>query len=164
MIARIGKLIVAAMCAVAAAGGAGAHRVGIPVTSIDWNARQSIWEVVHRVSAHDLDAAFGSARTTRMLETEAGLSELGNYCAQNFSVEGQGLTINFLGAELEGDDVYIYFELSAPDQVLLIDSNLLSEAGQTVFAHVNVDGAAGVESYIFGHLDGPRKVALERPL
>ncbi len=146
------------------AGAAHAHRVGVPITTVDYNARAGAWEVVHRVSAHDLEDAFrGKTDLLKLFDTEQGVLEIGNYAASAFRIYGKDITLNYIGAELDGDMAYIYFELRAPDQTLALDSDLLMGEGATSFAHVNVATADGIKSLIFEPETGAQSVVLKRP-
>ncbi len=153
-----------ALAALLVAAPASAHRVGIPLTRIDWNARVGVWEVVHRVSAHDLDAALDkNIDAARLYTSEAGQALIGNYAARAFRVQGKEVSLVYVGAELDADQVYIYFEMRAASETVQIDSDLLLGEGETDFAHVNVNDAAGTASYIFDSESGAKPVSLRRP-
>jgi hypothetical protein len=159
------RAIVTAIASLLIAGTASAHRVGIPMTTVDYNVRAGAWEVVHRVSAHDLEAAFqGEPDAMKLFDTEQGILRIGNYAASAFRVYGKDVSLSYVGAELDGDMAYIYFELRAPDQTLAFDSDLLMGEGETGFAHVNVVTSGGIRSLIFAPESGAQSVVLKRPV
>ena len=93
---------------------ASAHRIGIPVTTIEWNAQTEVWEVVHRVSAHDLEKYFsGRADLNTLYDAPEGIAMLGAYSASAFDVAGTQIELSYIGAELDRDQVWIYCEMRA---------------------------------------------------
>lgn len=160
--------LVSALWLVAGLLPASAHRVGIPVTTLEWHEPSGSWHLIHKVSAHDLEPALGVEGLAReeIYETRDGQARIARYVLENFTLKGHRAAVEFsyIGAENDADQVWIYFELRSPDQLLSIRNTLL-HGRQTEGAHalVNVHNRGGVETLLFASLDGEREVSLERP-
>ena len=63
-----------------------AHRVGMPVSSIEWNDRSTKWEITHRLSAHDLEKALGPDVNLASLSDEEYQKIVGEYVQSKFFV------------------------------------------------------------------------------
>lgn len=141
-----------------------AHRIGIPVTTIAYNQNSHKWEITHRMSVHDFDKAMeGTARSSRLFTSDAGQTEIEDYVSQHFKLAGEGADMRFIGAELDRDMVWVYFELSGKANIVEIDDDMLMEVGQTSHALVNIEGRGGVTSLIFQKREKPKRVRLVKP-
>ena len=146
------------------AGAASAHRIGVPLTTMQWNAAEQAWDIMHRLSVHDVDSHFTGGRANDGLYTTgSGIEELGHYVAGKFHISGHDIDLTYIGAEVDGDQVWVYFELRAPAQTVQIDSDILLGDGETSFTVVNVKRTEGVQSLMFGPRDGAQSVSLIPP-
>ena len=162
---RIRSALIAVLAGVLFAVPAYAHRIGIPVTTIDYNQASDKWEVVHRLSAHDFDKLMASKISpAKLYASQEGLAQIEDYTETAFRLTGEGAELVFIGAELDRDMVWIYYELESASEAIEIDSNLLMGTGRTSHALVNISGRDGVTSLIFTPTDGPKRVQLTRPL
>ena len=132
----------------ACAASASAHRIAAPMTVISPNARTGLWEVVHRISVHDMEPLLLAAGVgTAGEEGEAALLAFaGDYVADRFDVEGTRapVRLDFVGAEVDGDFVFVYFEFDSDDQpVVLRNAIMVDDAESFGFAFVNVEDGQG---------------------
>ena len=141
---------------------AAAHRVGVPTTSIEWNERTNKWEVTHRLSVHDFEE-----------ETRTDLSSLADdpaeistvmfeYVHTRFQMVGL-LSAQYVGAEIDENLIYVYFELWAPDQLVLVSNVLLMDARATGAALLNVKSGDDITSTRFEPGSGWQPIRLDRP-
>jgi len=139
-----------------------AHRVGVPTTTIEWNDRSGKWEVTHQLSAHDF---------VEVVEPNANLSEMSagmlnslmfEYTQSHFQFVGLMLP-SYIGAELDGGDIYVYYELWAPDHSALVSNSLLMEAEATRAALLNIKSGASIESFDFAEASSWSTIRLVRP-
>lgn len=140
---------------------ADAHRIEVPVTSIDWNPRSDKWEITHRMSAHDLETALGSNIDISTL-SDAELSKLVcDYVEAHFQIIGI-MFLNRIGAEIEGDAIWVYYELWGWDQTVIVRNHLLAGADATAAALININNGASKRSVIFDVDAGWKGVPLHR--
>ncbi len=142
-------LIVAFLLGVLAFG-ASAHRVGVPLSTIEWNANTQSWEVVHKLSLHDVEKKVHAlGKSSDFLSTEAGRAWLRDFVDQRFVVSGGQTAPNFVGIEYDHDVVWIYYELKPADSALKIVSNLRFDSEAKLYNLLNITREENVESYIF---------------
>ena len=139
-----------------------AHRVGIPVTTIEWNDRSERWEIIHRLSAHDLEDAFGPGTDLGALDQQELNEVISAYVESKFFILGI-MTLTYVGAEIDRDAVWAYYELSGLDQTVVVSNHLLQEAEATSVSLINVETARGRRSLTFDADSGWSGLALERP-
>ena len=67
-----------------------AHRVGVPTTLIEQNPVSGVWEITHRVSAHDFDEVFaGLINPVQLYSSSQGQKLIETYVGERFKVEGE---------------------------------------------------------------------------
>lgn len=158
-------------CAIAfgvMASSATAHRAAIPVSEVKWNSRINVWEITHRMSAHDLSPVMWAQGVDLdgSFDTPETQLALGLYAIEQFSLRGERdeIDLSYVGSERELDQIWIYFELRTPDQTLFIDSDLLLDSPETgverPYALVNVWTGEETQSHIFGERDTEKPVRL----
>jgi hypothetical protein len=135
-----------------------AHRAKAGVTTIEWNARTEMLEVIHRLHAHDAQVAVADVMGVHPpdlgdLKPRAALAL---YVSQTFTLAGEdGATIplDIVGAEIEGAYVYIYQEAALPalPGSLLVTNNILIDVFRNQMNTVNVKSPTGVKSAEFSH-------------
>ena len=140
-----------------------AHRVGIPLTTIEWNTRSDTWEITHRLDMHDFDPVLTEDFSpSRLYETAGGLAHIDTYVRRHFAITGE-TELTYIGAEQDGDFVWVYYEMQAIDQTLLIRNDLLMGEGATTSALVNIAGAEGLASLVFEEGDSAKPAQIQRP-
>ena len=139
-------VVIAGACLMAAP--AAAHRVHAGVTEIVISAATGELQISHRVYGHDLLAAIGSdpADEDAWYASPQGVAATGIYVAANFRVgEGDGRLIEpvYVGAELDGELVWIYFTAPVPadTSAFVIDNDLLVDAfeDQVMMTNITID-------------------------
>ena len=157
------RYLVLAVCFCSVGLSASAHRVGLPVTTIEWNPRSQMWEITHRIDAHDFNPMmYETTRPSTLYTTPQGQAAIGNYVRNHFSISGDLMT-EYIGAEMEGDFVWIYTEMQAADQTIEIRDSLLMDKSEDATALVNVKDKAGVTSLVFTAGEHSKAVELKRP-
>lgn len=143
-----------------------AHRVGIPVTTLEWHAPSNMWHMVHRLSVHDFAEAIDGLDTDG-LETPEAQALIGRYVIDHFVMVGQtdALEISYLGAEEDADSFFVYFQLSSPDQMIEIKNELAVPGARDDRRHamVNIANGKDTATLLFTADDGVKVLALKRP-
>ena len=159
---RIKGLLASVICAALIAAPAMAHRLGVPVTSIEWNSRSSVWEITHRMSAHDFEAAQAPGFDLGSLSDADLQQKVSTYIQSNFQILGL-MGLNYIGAETAGDHVWAYYELSGFDQPVLIRNQLLLDTDATSSSLVNIQTGGELRSLNFNAESDWSSVTLARP-
>lgn len=131
-----------------------AHRLEAALSVVEVNPTSGVLEVTHRLYAHDLEHALDLGPVgAGYFETPEGQAAIKAYCERQFFLgDGQGRTLplQFVGAELSGDLLYVYFEAGRyRGKELTIDSNLLQDFTQAQVNQVNVRRAGQTVSARF---------------
>ncbi|MCG8442737.1 MAG: hypothetical protein MI723_13125, partial [Caulobacterales bacterium] len=148
------RAVLAGLAGLAAAGGpARAHRLHMGLTTIDWRAEAGRLEVVHRFYAHDMAAALGAAAPDGDLAELRARAHAALYVAEQFRLaDGETpLTLDLIGAELEGEYLFVYQEIAllAPPAQLGARAGALLDALPGQVNTVNIDLGAGVRTLEF---------------
>ena len=146
---------------------ASAHRVGIPLTTLEWHEPSGRWHLVHRLSSHDFAGQIPEIGDAG-LDTREAQEGMARFILSHFQIRGTKDTVRFsyLGAEEDADSFWIYFELASTDQDIVIDNRLVLEDAENDprrHALVNISAGEGVTSLLFTPADAPKQVRLERP-
>jgi hypothetical protein len=135
--------LAASLCAVLAPCNAQAHRMNTAISLIEVSPRSGRLEVTHTLFAHDLEGALlAGAVSISWLESDAGQQALRAYCLRQFTLTNQAgrpISLTFVGAELRGDVINVYFD--APryrGTSVIVDSNLLQEISDAQVNQVNL--------------------------
>ena len=140
---------------------ASAHQLQAALTTIELNPRSELVEIVHRFYAHDAEHALaevagieGDIRTDRALQ-----QAFGRYVARHFSLsdaEGRPLEPELVGAEVEGDFLWIYQQLPAKsfDRIARVGHDSLQEVWPDQENRVNLRRDDGVHTLILRSGDG----------
>lgn len=143
-----------------------AHRVGIPVTTIEWHAPSKAWHVVHRLSAHDFAQALKGLDLGH-LESLEEQAAIGRYVIAHFQIVGEtaDIEVSYLGAEEEADSFYVYFQMTMPDQSVEIKNELASvgDSDDRRHALVNIANGKGTSTLLFTAEDPVKALTLARP-
>lgn len=159
------RLVLLGGCGVLVAPAAFAHRVEACFSTVEWNARASTIELVHRLHQHDAEVAIGAAAGSIL---DVDIAKVRNqaraalYAEARFSVSvgGKPLTFDIVGAELRDDSVWIYREVkwTSPPAEMVIADTILRDVFPAESNIVNVKMGARVRSVLFAGRDGPKKV------
>ncbi len=145
---------------------AAAHRVGIPITTLEWHGPGEVWHVVHQLSVHDFSPLVDGLDDGRISEPDVQAA-FGRYVIEHFSISGQTETIemSYLGAEEDADSFFVYFILSTPDQSIRIDNKLAfaGDADERRHALVNIEAGEDISTLIFTAKGDVKTVTLNRP-
>lgn len=130
-----------------------AHRMDSAMTIIDVAPNGQNIEITHRIFAHDLEHVFELSQTNlNYFETESGKQKLKNYIENAFSISnnGQKIQLTFIGVELAGDLVFVYFEGDIGNATeVTIDNNILKEYSQRQVNYLNLHFNGQTKSLIF---------------
>lgn len=140
-----------------------AHRAKLTLTSISWNDRSDMLEVEHRLHVHDALTALGRADPEAAPDLVAlrNRAKLALLVEQDFSLtlpDGEAIALETIGAELEGDQLYVYQEAeldTAPD-ALIVDCRLLRRFFNDQGNHVNFKVGDKLTSLFFSGDDGAK--------
>lgn len=127
---------------------AAAHRVHAGVTEVAISAATGELQISHRVYGHDLIEALG----TEVADEEAwyaspeGIAAAGAYALAHFRIgEGDGRLLEpvYVGAELDGELLWIYFAAAVPadTSAFVVDNDLLADAfeDQVMMTNITID-------------------------
>ncbi len=158
-------LAAAVTAAALAAGPALAHRMDAAISTLDIRPDGRTLQVTHRLYAHDLEHTLDLGPVgVGWFDTGEGQQALGAYAARSFVLRderGRDVTLRFIGAETQGDLVFIYFEGTLPrGRELEVDSNLLVEFSEAQRNLVNLQRGSQTVSATFGVSDGPRRMTI----
>lgn len=129
---------------------ASAHRVGVPLSTIEWNANTQSWELVHKLSLHDVEEKTRAlGKPSNFLTTDIGKVWLREFVDQRFVVSSDQSAPAFVGIEYDDDVVWVYYELEPTDSDFKIVSNLRFDPEVKLFNLLNITRENSIESYIF---------------
>lgn len=144
--------------------GANAHRMDSALSIINIGANGTV-EITHRLFAHDIEHQFElNSIGMDYFETPEGQRQIETYLRQAFifnDAQNQPIALNFIGAQIEGDLLYVYFEGQIGNNgEFNIDSNILNQfsAAQTNF--VNIHKGDTIKSVVFSGGQGVTAVAI----
>ncbi len=131
-----------------------AHRIEAALSVVEVNPSSGVLEITHRLYAHDLEHALDlGAVGAGYFETSEGQAAIKAYCERQFFIgDGQGriIPIQFIGAELSGDLLYVYFEAGRyRGRALTLDSNLLQDFTEAQVNQINLRRAGKTVSARF---------------
>jgi hypothetical protein len=144
-----------------------AHRMNAALSVIEVNRAGNTIDVTHRLYAHDLEHALdlGSAGIG-YFESPAGKLALRDYTLAQFALSderGRPLDLTFVGTEISGDLVFVYFSGRLPrGAALLVDSNLLQDFFESQINQVNLRVGGQTRSAVFPAGQTALRMALGR--
>tara|TARA_R110000744_G_scaffold1843_2_gene6564 strand:- start:26355 stop:26870 length:516 start_codon:yes stop_codon:yes gene_type:complete len=137
---------IAGACLMAAP--AAAHRVHAGVTEVAISATTGELQISHRVYGHDLLEALGIevADEEAWYASSEGIAAAGRYAETHFRIgqgDGRLLAPVYVGAELDGELLWIYFAAPAPadPSAFVVDNDLLADAfeDQVMMTNIIID-------------------------
>lgn len=105
------RVFVLLLCGLAA--NAVAHRYFFSITNLALNERTQSIEVIHQITAHDIDNAIAEAKQIHFSVAHPDYeSYIRHYVEAHFQLhyEGQAVTLNWLGLEINKGNIFIYQE------------------------------------------------------
>ena len=142
-----------------------AHRMNTAMTLIEVSATGGRLEVTHTLYAHDMeDALRAGAVPLSWFETREGKNAIRDYCLAQFTLNdarGRPIALTFVGLELRGDAIDIYFD--APryrGTSVIVDSNFLQETSDSQINRVNVRARGRTVSAVFQVGAGSQQIAM----
>ncbi|PHS29279.1 MAG: hypothetical protein COA85_00995 [Robiginitomaculum sp.] len=138
-----------------------AHRAHAGLTEIVWNAHTQEMEITHRLYAHDLEPRLFSHVLSGWEETQEGVERVGEYCTVKFQIrdKGQPVPLSYVGAEPEGEFIYVYFTAPRPAEgdSLSIYNAMLMDAfdDQVNLVNLTLDGKTQSQYFRFGEAAKP---------
>lgn len=143
-----------------------AHRVQACFTTVEWNARASTIEVVHRLHQQDAEEAIarasGSAQDVDMTKVR-NQARAALYAEAHWSLQigGKPVALDMVGAELRDDSIWIYREAKwpAPAAEVVIADTILRDVFPGETNTINIRMGAKVRSVLFAGNDGPKTVS-----
>lgn len=162
---RRGALAILSLLVAALAVPAFGHSFYAALTRINYNARAGTIEVIHRLVAHDMEAVLSAAAGER-LTFDGGTraraeADAGAYLAAHFTLVAgdRPLALEFVGAELDGDDLFAYFEapLATPPARLKVRDRIFTSElpQQRNLVVVTVGGATASAQFTRDSDEGP---------
>ncbi|MFV3074375.1 DUF6702 family protein [Niveispirillum fermenti] len=132
-----------------------AHRAKSVLTLVRWNAGAGLLEVDHALHAHDGEMALNRIVkvATPDLSQVRDQARLALYTEARFTLtppDAASLTLRLIGAELAGDDLHVYQDVSlpAPPARLRVRNTILRDVFRTQVNQVNFDMGGGDPSRI----------------
>jgi len=153
----LSKILIAASAAIFLSSyGLYAHRVSSALTTVVWVESEKSFEITHRLHLHDVQAALRNviADPSTTIFSPEGQAELILYVSEAFEVSGDSvepIVLTPLGAEVEGDYVYIYQEANlerVPSNLTVLDLTFLDIYGPQE-NQVNVEYDGTIQSLVF---------------
>lgn len=137
-----------------------AHREPGSLTSVNWNEVTEKTEIIHRLHSHDAELGIGAVLNMpglSVLDLE-GRAYIALYVEERFHIAdsdgGLEIELELIGAELSGDHILVYQELSGhlPARIRIRD-NILRDAYPTQINQVNIEDGDVTHSLIFADDD-----------
>lgn len=142
-----------------------AHRLQSILSTVSYNPRTQMLEVVHETHAHDVEFALVNlSEYPNGLENIRAQALAGLELVKDFHLwdrSGSEIRLDLVGAELKADIFYVYQEAPAtalPD-FLEIEHGMLMSQWPEMQNTVNIDFTSGVKSLFFGPGDGSKSIS-----
>lgn len=155
----------AGLAGFASAGPASAHRLDAALTLVELAPHGRSVQVTHRLYAHDLEHALDlGAIGMGWFDSEAGRRTIGLYAARRFGLQtdaGAPVVLDYVGAETEGDLLYVYFTGTLePTPALTVTNRLLHDLSARQINLVNVRRNGQTRSASFPVGSGPVRIEI----
>jgi hypothetical protein len=165
---RLGALLVGvavALVSLSSVTSTFAHRMNTAMSLIEVSPTDGRLELTHTLYAHDLEGVLAAgAVPMSWLETPQGEAAIRAYCLRHFTItdqRGRPLRLNFVGVELRGDLIQVYFD--APryaGESVIVDSNFLQDVSDSQINRVNVRARGRTVSAVFEAGATARRIAI----
>lgn len=159
MVGRWCASLAALLAGLCLAGNAWAHRLPESLTTVEYNPASGSVEIVHRLHRHDAEQVMIALidQPGVSLADLAVQARLALYVESRFAIApwvdgepGEPLTLNLVGAQLEGDHVLVFQDWPGrlPGNVAVRD-DILRDYFPDQFNKVNITTAGGVRTLEF---------------
>lgn len=156
------RIVIGGVVALTVAAPALAHRLARTETEIRI-AQDGAVTVIHVYHLQDAQSALFQAKLINQpdLSSLRARAKLALYTQEQFTIAASGVpaTLEIIGAEIEGDSVYIYQEGQIGDGTLTIDARMLRDLIKNQSNSVNVVRNGPTTTLEFSGDDGPKQVA-----
>ncbi len=146
---------------------AAAHRAHAGLTEMAPDRSGKILEITHRLYAHDLEPLLFHKVYNDWAQSPQGIARVGAYSAAHFalSADGKPLALDYVGAEPEGEFIYIYFTAPLPKgaKTLGVQDALLTDMFDDQVNLVNLTMGGKTQSHYFRYGDTPKTFSLLKP-
>jgi hypothetical protein len=142
-----------------------AHRMNSAMSLIEINPSSGKIEVTHTLFAHDLEGVLGAGSVSmNWFETAQGEAAIRTYCERKFvlnSQNGRPISLIFVGVELSGGQVNVYFEGRQPrGRTFTVDADFLQEVSDSQVNRVNLRAHGQTVSAVFRAGEAAKSLAI----
>ncbi|WOT06877.1 DUF6702 family protein [Shewanella youngdeokensis] len=144
-----------------------AHQQKTAITTISFNHRVNNIEVMHKFYLHDAEHAVKDLfdPSADILSNKATQNTFAEYVQQQFGIQksnGEQLPLSFVGIELDGKYLWIYQEMSIPENLngLSISNGSLQDLWPSQVNLVNIEGRGEIQSLLFDSSDDVLTISL----
>jgi hypothetical protein len=142
-----------------------AHRLNSALSIIEISNSNDFAEITHRIYVHDLEQAMGLNKAPiDFFRSQIGQKTANDYARKHFHIKdmnGAELPTNFVGAEIEGDVLYIYFTIEFKKlSEIYINSKILQDFSQNQINYVNIHKNGETISLVFNKNQQAQKLRL----
>lgn len=137
-----------------------AHRQPEALTTISYNSNTGSTEIVHQLHAHDAELILDELPKTELITIDSleGQARLALYIEERFELARQSgdplANVKLLGAELEGDTLYAYQEITGALPLnIRIRNDILRDFLPNQVNTVNVHTETRVRTLVFSNKD-----------
>lgn len=141
-----------------------AHKQKTTLSTVEWDANESMLYVIHSYHLHDAEIALAARGIIDKpdLTSLKSRAQLALYTQDKFSLfsGGKPIKLDILGAENEGRTVYVYQQakLEKAPAELIVSASMLREIIPGQLNNVDVTLTQTLRSVQFKDGDGPKKV------
>jgi len=147
-----------------------AHQQKIAISTIALNPRTERIEIVHQVPVHDAEHALRvqGVKVVDIIGSAASREAFASYVARRFmlEVDGQAVTLGYVGSEISGGSLFVYQEAPAPapadEAMLRVNSQILTDVWARQENRVNIGSGTKLTTFIFTAGDIAQSAPLPR--
>ncbi len=144
---------------------AAAHRAHAGLTEIERSRSNTEFEIIHRVFAHDLEPYLFGENNGVWEEQLEDVKKIGTYVEAHFAlvVDGEALPTTYIGAETDGEFIFIYFTTPIPDDLPSFDvyNALLTNIKDDQLNLVNLTLDGETQSHYFQFGEQPKTFVMK---
>ncbi|WP_043316289.1 DUF6702 family protein [Microbulbifer sp. HZ11] len=133
-----------------------AHQMKTAITRVVFNEQTQSVEIMHRFYVHDAEHALSEllGKQVYLTENKDAQEQFGRYVTGHFRMgvtEGEPLTLDTIGQEVDGKFIWVYQELPRPEHfsALWFAFDALQDYWPDQVNQVNVEGLGKVRSLVF---------------
>ena len=137
-----------------------AHQLKSSVTTVLFNQRTHNIELMHRFYLHDTEHAIGSLFQGKVdiINNKRDQKRFAKYVESHVALQtltGEPLTLNYVGAQVDGKFFWVYQEATIPDEIegVKMSNGALRDLWPAQVNMVNVEGRGKVKTLNFSQDD-----------